>query len=69
MGKVIGYKVVRVKASIFKKLEYPYFKIGYITKHLHVGEDIYFFKKCYDVGLQPWVDTGLKFGHLATEVI
>lgn len=35
---------------------------------LYVGEDVFFFKKCLEAGIQPYIDPGISLKHHGTKV-
>lgn len=52
---------MRIKRSVFDKLEKPYFKIGSNPKDF--GEDIYFCRRWVEKGGSLWVDADITFTH------
>lgn len=34
----------------------------------YIGEDIYFFRKCKEAGIQPMIDPGIELGHIGPKV-
>lgn len=58
----IGCGVMMIKASIFKKLEEPYFYFEQLPNNKILGEDIYFCIKAKDAGIDTWVDHDLSMG-------
>ena len=69
----MGMGGVMIDYSVFDKLEPPYFKIQDIKKAgsdtSYRGEDITFYKKCMDAGIDVWADLDLRFGHLSIREI
>jgi hypothetical protein len=51
-----------IKASIFAKLEEPYFYFEQLPNNKILGEDIYFCIKAKDAGFDTWVDHDLSMG-------
>ena len=61
----MGMGGVMFKPSVFERIKYPWFRSGYNDNASgYVGEDIFFFKTAYDMGLDVRCDTALKFPHL-----
>ena len=58
----IGCGVMMIKASVFKKLEEPYFYFEQLPNNKILGEDIYFCIKAKDAGIDTWVDHDLSMG-------
>jgi len=52
---------MRIKRSVFDKLEKPYFKIG--SKPKDYGEDIYFCRRWIEKGGKMWIDSDISFTH------
>lgn len=57
---VCGMGCVLFKSDVFRKLEEPWFdmKEGY-------GQDVYFYRKVKNAGIDVWVDTGIQCGQQA----
>jgi hypothetical protein len=49
-----------IKASVFAKLEEPYFYFEQLPNNKILGEDIYFCIKAKDAGIDTWVDHDLS---------
>ena len=61
----MGMGGVMIDLSVFQTLSPPYFKIsGDSREYMRYGEDIIFYLKCKDVGIDVWCDTNLRYGHL-----
>jgi cellulose synthase/poly-beta-1,6-N-acetylglucosamine synthase-like glycosyltransferase len=58
----IGCGVMMIKASVFAKLEEPYFYFEQLPNNKILGEDIYFCIKAKDAGIDTWVDHDLSMG-------
>jgi cellulose synthase/poly-beta-1,6-N-acetylglucosamine synthase-like glycosyltransferase len=56
----IGCGVMMIKASVFKKLEEPYFYFEQLPNNKILGEDIYFCIKAKDAEFDTWVDHDLS---------
>ena len=56
----IGCGVMMIKASVFAKLEEPYFYFEQLPNNKILGEDIYFCIKAKDAGVDTWVDHDLS---------
>jgi hypothetical protein len=56
----IGCGVMMIKASVFAKLEEPYFYFEQLPNNKILGEDIYFCIKSKDAGIDTWVDHDLS---------
>ena len=56
----IGCGVMMIKASVFAKLEEPYFYFEQLPNNKILGEDIYFCIKAKDAGIDTWVDHDLS---------
>jgi hypothetical protein len=56
-----GFGCVLVRTSVFEKLERPYFIVSWNPNGpgCHVGEDLFFFKKAKNAGVQLWQDHDL----------
>ena len=66
LAKVTGMGMagVLINAKVFYKLEYPYFKMHSKPTYQEMGEDITFYLKCRDAGIDVWADLDLQYGHL-----
>jgi cellulose synthase/poly-beta-1,6-N-acetylglucosamine synthase-like glycosyltransferase len=58
----IGCGVMMIKASVFAKLQEPYFYFEQLPNNKILGEDIYFCIKAKDAGIDTWVDHDLSMG-------
>jgi cellulose synthase/poly-beta-1,6-N-acetylglucosamine synthase-like glycosyltransferase len=56
----IGCGVMMIKASVFAKLQKPYFYFEQLPDNKILGEDIYFCIKAKDAGIDTWVDHDLS---------
>jgi cellulose synthase/poly-beta-1,6-N-acetylglucosamine synthase-like glycosyltransferase len=56
----IGCGVMMIKASVFAKLQEPYFYFEQLPDNKILGEDIYFCIKAKDAGIDTWVDHNLS---------
>ena len=61
-----GCGCVMFKAEVLKKMPAPWFKLDTNEKGELVGEDIYFFSKAREAGIEIHVDTGLWIDHIST---
>lgn len=61
----MGMGGVLIKADVFPKLQYPYFKRDSGQTYNGCGEDIAFYLQCKDAGVEVWADTDLRYGHMA----
>jgi hypothetical protein len=60
----MGMGGVMLRPWVFQRLESPYFKIhDKPTYRLH-GEDMAFYLKCGEVGIDIWADLDLQYGHM-----
>jgi len=53
-----GFGSLLIRTDVFKKVAEPWFEIPDA-----MTEDVYFFEKCYHLGIKCYVDTGLPCGH------
>ena len=59
-----------MKPSVFDKLAFPWFKTILEGNGpddpdgTWIPEDVYFYRKCKDAGIDVWIDGDLQFGHL-----
>lgn len=65
-----GMGGVIIHPNVFKKfLKYPYFQMVWNDEsNRKCGEDVAFFRRCKDAGIEVWCDTGLRYGHVVTGV-
>ncbi len=74
LGKVIkidgcGMGCVLIKAEVFKKLKYPWFKFSYETwgkKEIQLSEDLYFCREMMRAGMKLVCDTGVISPHIGS---
>ncbi len=59
----LGLGGVMIHPDVFKRIEYPFFKINTPTYQRH-GEDMTFYGKCKDAGIDVWADLDLQYGHM-----
>lgn len=58
-----------IKTSLFKKIDYPYYKREYKMKENKIhetGEDIYFSRQLLKANINLWCDTSLSYPHQVT---
>jgi len=58
----VGFGVTLIETSVFQKIPAPWFMISKDDEDRWVGEDVYFFRKAIDAGIQPYVDHQLSWG-------
>ena len=66
-----GFGCILIKAEVFQKIEYPYFKFEWKElngKLQQVAEDLYFCDKARKAGYETYLNTGIVCGHYGTEV-
>ncbi len=57
----MGFGCVLTKADVFKRMEAPWFHLGYSTvNHKFIGEDVYFCRKAHDIGIPVLIDHDLS---------
>ena len=61
----MGMGGVLISMDVFKQIEYPYFKIHSSPTYQKHGEDMTFYFKCRDAGIDVWCDTDLQYGHMS----
>lgn len=57
-----------IKCKVFSKLEEPFFRFGEIDKD-GLGEDLGFFKRVKDLGLQAYCDLDVPVGHFTNVTV
>ncbi len=64
----IGCGVMLIKTSCLKNIPQPYFYFEQLLKGKLLGEDIYFYIKAKDAGIDTWVDHDLsmEIGHVGS---
>jgi GT2 family glycosyltransferase len=63
-----GFGCVLIKIEVLKRMTYPYFK--YIRSQdgsVVIGEDMFFCKKAFDMGLKLHIVTDLRVGHIGKQ--
>jgi hypothetical protein len=63
-----GFGFVLIKMSVFDKLEKPYVRLGELVSDQWC-DDIGFFKRTREAGIQSYVDMECKVGHMGTMII
>jgi len=63
---MVGTGFMLIKREVLEKMTPPYFQC---YEKGNAQEDIYFCLKAKEFGFQPFVDTGLNLGHIATPYI
>ena len=63
-----GFGFLLVKTSIFSKLEKPYVRLGELDPEQWC-DDIGFFKRVREAGIQSYCDTTVRVGHIGTMII
>lgn len=65
----LGFGCILTKADVFKKIEPPYFHLGYSTRnHRFIGEDVYFCLQAEKANIPVFLDHDLskEIGHIGT---
>ncbi len=62
--KGAGAACAFIRASVFKKLEYPWFNYVSYKDRSFLSEDYYFCNSAIKAGYVMWADTRIKCGHL-----
>lgn len=63
-----GFGFILIKTSIFEKLEKPYVRLGELDSQ-EWCDDIGFFKRVREAGIQSYCDTTVRCGHIGTMII
>jgi len=59
----VGGAFLLIKMEVFEKIEKPYFSVGK-RKKVHISNDFYFCYQAEKAGIDIWVDSSAKTGHL-----
>lgn len=64
----LGFGVMLIKATIFEKLDLPYFNFSWRPETGFIGEDWYFCEKLEKAGIDLWIDHDLskEIGHIGS---
>lgn len=57
-----------LKCKVFSRLEEPWFRLGEVVKD-DLGEDLGFFNRAVNIGLQHYVDLDCLIGHMASTTV
>ena len=61
----MGFGGVMVSPKVAEIIPFPRFEmVGHPEFHYKIGEDVAFYKKCADNGIDVWCDTSLRNKHL-----
>lgn len=63
-----GLGCVLIKTSVFKQMEYPWFRLGEFEPD-QMNEDTGFYKRAREVGIDIFCDTRSTVGHIASAVV
>lgn len=63
-----GFGFLLVKTSVFEKLEKPYVRLGELNAQ-EWCDDIGFFNRLRNAGVQSYVDLDVRIGHMGTMII
>lgn len=63
-----GFGFLLLKTAIFDKLEKPYVRLGELDSQ-EWCDDIGFFKRVREAGIQSYVDTDIHVGHIGTMIV
>lgn len=63
-----GFGFLLVKTSVFSKLEKPYVRLGELDSE-EWCDDIGFFKRVREAGIQPYCDLEVQCGHMGTMLV
>jgi ubiquinone/menaquinone biosynthesis C-methylase UbiE len=67
----VGMGCCLIKTSIFKEMEFPYFKLEWRQKdgiHYQIAEDLYFCDEAVKLGHKVFLNTGVVCDHFGSEV-
>ena len=65
----MGFGGILTDVKLFSRLREPYFLPDWNDGQTRLGEDVTFFKKCKDAGIDVWCDTGLLYEHIVQDVV
>jgi len=71
----LGMGGILTKINVFDKIPSPWFQTVYIYANAEIrggdsiGEDVYFYQKAKEAGLEVWVDTDIVFGHMSFRTV
>ncbi len=63
-----GFGFVLIKTKVFEKLEKPYVRLGELNNE-EWCDDIGFFKRVREAGIESYCDTDVRIGHMGTMII
>lgn len=63
-----GLGCVLIKTDVFRKIGEPWIQLGAYDKD-HWNDDIHFFNRCTDAGIEIFVDTDISCGHAISAII
>lgn len=63
----LGLGFVLIKMSVFDKLDKPYFNDYESPEGEHHTEDVEFFTKCQDRGIDVWCSPTIRVGHIGSK--
>ena len=64
-----GLGCALIKADVFRRIEWPWFKwVIYEDGHGVLGEDLFFCERCKDAGIPIYADTRVGCGHLLRHI-
>jgi hypothetical protein len=67
---VNGMGGMMINPKVFESIPAPWFnRISCGSKEPDAGEDISFFKRCKDAGVDVWCDSSLHYGHIKNVVV
>ena len=66
--KAAGLGFVLIKTDVFRKMEKPWIRLGELNPE-HWCDDIGFFKRVREAGIESFVDMDVRVGHMGTMII
>jgi hypothetical protein len=60
----MGFGCVLVRAQVYMQISQHYKDVRWHERSYQTGEDVHFFDRCRELGIDVWLDSSLKCGHV-----
>jgi hypothetical protein len=64
-----GLGCLLVRASVYMQMSQHYNDVRWYEPSYQVGEDVHFFTRCREIGVEVWLDGSLKCGHVRDSAV
>ena len=65
----VGFGCLLVRAEVYMQMSQHYNDIRWHERTYETGEDVHFFDRCRELGIEVWLDASVRCGHVADQAV